>query len=102
MNTRESGNTVEPASSEKFLGKTHLENYVNPVFDGRYLAKQTGRTNTYVEEVGTALRTHANAFKENSTGMVEKQTKLFGELAKDFAKEPKPSDLSDYLNDFAQ
>jgi pimeloyl-ACP methyl ester carboxylesterase len=102
MNTRESGNTVKPVSIEKFLGRAHLKNYVNPVVDGGYVAKQAERANTYVEEISGAIRTHSNAIKESSTEMVEKQAKLFGDLAKDFAKEPKASDLTDYLNDFVQ
>jgi len=102
MNISVTPTVVNPTSMEELLGKTRLEDFMNQAANKAGMEKQTARAQSYAKEVGGALKTHSGALKEGAKEMLQKQSEVFSGLAKDFAKDPKPSDLTDYLTDFAQ
>ena len=60
------------------------------------------KSQDYANEVGNALQTHASALQEGTAQMLRKQAGVFARLGQDFFKEPKATDLGDYLEDFGQ
>jgi pimeloyl-ACP methyl ester carboxylesterase len=102
MTAQDKSTLANPFSMEDLFGKTRMEDLLNHTVHKAGLDKQTERAHSYANEVRGALHTHSSALKESSAEMLKKQTEVFSGLAKDFAKDPKASDLSDYLSDFAQ
>jgi pimeloyl-ACP methyl ester carboxylesterase len=102
MNTSYTDKTIKPFSVDEFMGKANLENFISQAANVGDMAKHSERANTYAKEMTGTLHTHSKVLKENSTAMLEKHTKVLAELAKDFTKAPKTSDLSDYIADFMQ
>ena len=102
MTAQEKSTLANPFSMEDLFGTTRMEDLLYHTVHKAGLDKHTERAHSYANEVHGALHTHSSALKESSAEMLKKQTEVFSQLAKEFAKDPKASDLSDYLSDFAQ
>jgi pimeloyl-ACP methyl ester carboxylesterase len=102
MSTNASSNVVRPFSAEDVLGQNTFGQLLNRSTAIARMGERAANTKAYIEEMSGTVRTHSTKLRENSKELLEHQSAACSAVTKAFAEQTTPSDLTDYLTDFAQ